>query len=83
MQLDNSHVQLVDIYGIIGTQQVNTLEHLGVSFKWSVYSPTKKSEMLEAERAKDEMRDIMSRMIGAEIRYPVWAIGSGNHYLDF
>ncbi len=25
--------------------------------------------MLEAERAKDEMRDIMSRMIGAEIRY--------------
>jgi len=69
MQLDNSHVQLVDIYGIIGTQQVNTLEHLGVSFKWSVYSPTKKSEMLEAERAKDEMRDIMSRMIGAEIRY--------------
>jgi len=25
--------------------------------------------MLEAERAKDEMRDIMSRMVGAEIRY--------------
>lgn len=25
--------------------------------------------MLEAERAKDELRDIMSRMIGAEIRY--------------
>ena len=34
-----------------------------------MYSPTKKSEILEAERAKDEMRDIMSRMIGAEIRY--------------
>ncbi|MEK7571531.1 MAG: hypothetical protein AAB553_04615 [Patescibacteria group bacterium] len=32
-------------------------------------SPTKKAEILEAERAKDEMRDIMSRMIGAEIRY--------------
>ena len=69
MQLEENGVQLVDIYGVIGTQQVNTLEHLGVSFDWSVYSPTKKSEMLEAERAKDEMRDIMSRMIGAEIRY--------------
>ena len=69
MQLDKCGVQLVDIYGVIGKQQVNTLEHLGVAFKWSVYSPTKKSEMLEAERAKDEMRDIMSRMIGAEIRY--------------
>lgn len=69
MQLEKNKVRLVDIYGIIGQQQVNTLEHLGVSFNWSVYSPTKKSEILEAERAKDEMRDIMSRMIGAEIRY--------------
>lgn len=69
MQLEMNGVRLVDIYGVIGQLQVNTLEHLGVSFKWSVYSPTKKSEMLEAERAKDEMRDIMSRMIGAEIRY--------------
>lgn len=69
MQLEQNDVRLVDIYGVIGAQQINTLEHLGVAFKWSVYSPTKKAEMLEAERAKDEMRDIMSRMIGAEIRY--------------
>lgn len=69
MQLEKYGVKLVDIYGVISSQKVNTLEHLGVSFDWSVYSPTKKSELLEAERAKDEMRDIMSRMIGAEIRY--------------
>ncbi len=69
MQLTKYGVKLVDIYGIIGTQDINTLEHLGVKYDWSVYSPTKKSEILEAERAKDEMRDIMSRMIGAEIRY--------------
>ncbi len=68
-QLDHYGVKLVDIYGIIGSQKVNTLEHLGVEFPWSVYSPTKKSEILEAERSKDELRDIMSRMIGAEIRY--------------
>jgi len=69
MQLTQYGVKLVDIYGIIGNQEVNTLEHLGVEFPWSVYSPTKKSEILEAERAKDEIRDILSRMIGAEIRY--------------
>lgn len=69
MQLEKYGVKLVDIYGVISSQKVNTLEHLGVSFDWSVYSPTKKAEILEAERAKDEMRDIMSRMIGAEIRY--------------
>lgn len=69
MQLTRYGVKLIDIYGIIGNQEVNTLGHLGIEFPWSVYSPTKKSEILEAERAKDEIRDILSRMIGAEIRY--------------
>jgi DNA invertase Pin-like site-specific DNA recombinase len=68
-QLDDCNVSLVDIYGVIGNQKINTLEHLGVKYKWSEYSPTKKSEMLEAERAKDEVRDIQTRMIGAQIRY--------------
>ena len=68
-QLDHGGVRLVDLYGIIGTQKVNTLEHLGVSYSWSVYDPTKNSEILEAERASDEKRDIMSRLMGAEIRY--------------
>jgi site-specific DNA recombinase len=69
MQLDKAGVRLMDIYGIIGTHKVNTLEHLGVSYPWSVYDPTKNSELLEAERAHDEKRDIMSRMIGAQVRY--------------
>lgn len=68
-QLDDCGVSLVDIYGIISSQKINTLEHLGVKYKWSEYSPTKKSEILEAERAKDEVRDIQTRMIGAQIRY--------------
>src|SRR6185369_8035630 len=58
-----------DIYGVISDRRVNTLDYLGVEYKWSMYSPSKKAEILEAERANDEMRDIMSRMIGAEIRY--------------
>lgn len=68
-QLVKYEVKLIDIYGIISNQEVNTLEHLGMEYDWSVYSPTKKSEILEAERAKDEIRDILTRMIGAEIRY--------------
>lgn len=68
-QLDACGVSLVDVYGIIGGQKINTLEHLGVKYKWSEFSPTKKAELLEAERAKDEVRDIQTRMIGAQIRY--------------
>jgi hypothetical protein len=69
LQLERISVSLVDIYGVISTQRVNTLEHLGLQYKWSEYSPSQKTEYLEAERAKDELRDILSRMIGAEVRY--------------
>ena len=69
MQLEKYGVKLVDIYGVISQQKVNTLEHLRVKYRWSEYSPSQKMEFLEAERAKDELRDIMSRMIGAEVRY--------------
>ncbi len=68
-QLDPHNVDLVDIYGVISNIKVNTLEHLGVKYDWSEISPSRKTELLEAERAKDEIRDIMSRMIGAQIRY--------------
>lgn len=68
-QLDRCGVTLVDTYGVISNEQVNTLAHLGQQYKWSTYSPSRKSEMLEAERSKDEVRDILSRVIGAEIRY--------------
>lgn len=68
-QLTTMGIALEDMYGVIGKIQVNTLEHTGFKYYWSEFNPTQKSEYLEAERAKDEMRDIMSRMIGAEIRY--------------
>ena len=68
-QLDESGVKLIDIYGVISGQTVNTLDHLDVEYSWSKYSPTKKTEILEAERSKDEVRDILSRLIGSEIRY--------------
>lgn len=64
-----SGVQFVDVYGVIGTSNVNTLDHLGIEYEWSNYSPTWITELLEAERAKGEVRDILTRMIGAEIRY--------------
>ena len=68
-QLDDLKVELVDIYGVVGAAKVNTLEHVGFKYRWSEYTPSRKTELLEAERANDELRDILSRMIGSEIRY--------------
>ena len=68
-QLDKLGVILIDTFGIIDSRRVNTLEHTGFKYYWSDYSPSFKSEILEAEHSKDELRDIMTRMIGAQIRY--------------
>ena len=37
-QLDQIEVSLVDNYGIISQQRLNTLDHLGVKYIWSEYS---------------------------------------------
>jgi site-specific DNA recombinase len=68
-QLEPRGVHLEDMYGVISNAKINTLEHLGMEYKWSVTTPSRKTELLEAERAKDEVRDILTRMIGSEIRY--------------
>src|ERR1039458_2274093 len=68
-QLGPHDVELVDIHGIISNIKINTLDHLGMEYRWSKFSPSRKSELLEAERANDEVRDILTRMIGSEIRY--------------
>src|SRR5690606_33008481 len=53
-QLDALDIALVDIYGVVSHQKVNTLDHLGFKYRWSEYSPSRKTELLEAERANDE-----------------------------
>lgn len=68
-QLAKYGVDVIDVYGVISQQKVNTLEHLGIKYKWSEYSPSFITELLEAERAKSEERDILTRLISAEIRY--------------
>ena len=62
-------VILIDARGVIGTKEINTLESLGLKYKWSVYSPTWVTELLEAEKNKEEVRVSQTRMIGAAIRY--------------
>lgn len=65
-RLEKLGVTVVDSYGVIQPKQ-NTLDHLGIAYDWSVYAPSETAEMLEAHRGKQEVRDILTRMIGAEI----------------
>ncbi len=65
-ELEGMGVWLIDSYGIIQPNQ-NTLAHLGVEFPWSMYSPSKASELMEAHRGEREVTDILTRMIGAEV----------------
>ena len=69
MQLAKYGVHTIDTLGVISNQQVNTLGHLDVEFSWSKFNPSWITELLESERYKAELRDILTRMIGAEINY--------------
>ncbi|MEK7720708.1 MAG: recombinase family protein, partial [Bacteroidota bacterium] len=68
-KLAKGGIQLVDAYGVVGFKEINTLEYLNLKYDWSVFSPTTANELAEAERSKDEVRIILTRMIGAEVNY--------------
>ena len=67
-ELAKNGIECIDIYGII-QPPINTLAHLGMQFPWSMVSPSENAEILEANRAKQEVSTILTRMIGAEIGY--------------
>ncbi len=66
-RIEDLGVNLVDSYGLIQPKQ-NTLDHFGFEYHWSVYAPSEMAEIMEAQRSKQEVRDILTRMIGAEIK---------------
>lgn len=68
-ELEKLGVSIIDSQGVI-QQKKNTLEHLGgeQAYKWSLYSPSEAGEMLETYKGKVEVRDILTRLIGAEIQ---------------
>ena len=41
-QLTRLGIALEDMYGVIGKQQINTLEHTGFKYYWSEFNPTQK-----------------------------------------
>ncbi len=61
-------VQILDAYGTIQPER-NTLEHLGIEYEWSRFSPSEAAEISEAQKGKTDARDILTRLVGAEIGY--------------
>ena len=64
-ELKKRGVRMRDVAGIIQPDK-NTMENLGLEYKWSHYSPSGTQELLEADRAKDNKRDMLTRMVGQE-----------------
>ncbi len=68
-QLAKYGVQLIDVAGVISPEVKNTLDTYGIEYKWSKYNPSHMAEIIEAEKAYDDIRTILTRLIGSEIRY--------------
>lgn len=60
-------VEIIDSTGIIQPKS-NTLEHLGMEFNWSKFSPSAIAEMVVADTAQAEKRNILTRTIGSQIQ---------------
>lgn len=60
-------VEIVDSYGIIQPAR-NTLADLGFEYEWSRSSPSEIAEIVVATSAKHEVTNILTRLIGQEIR---------------
>lgn len=66
-QLHKRGVILRDAMGVI-QQSINTLEHLGFEYPWSVVSPSRTAEVMQAEYANIEVGQILTRTIGQQIK---------------
>lgn len=66
-QLLKRGVQLRDSMGTI-QKSVNTLEHVGFEYDWSVVSPNRTTEVMQAEHANIEINHILTRTIGQQIK---------------
>lgn len=65
-KFDKLGIRLIDSMGII-QENKNTLEHLGIEYEWSRHKPNGMAEILMADMASTEVRNILSRTIGAQI----------------
>ena len=65
-RLEHFGVKIVDANGVIQPSK-NTLEHLGVEYDWSRIHPSEITELVLAQQGKNEVNQILTRMIGAEI----------------
>ena len=59
-------VDLIDTAGIIQEKR-NSLEERGFKYDWSEYFPSETNEFLEAQNGKDDIRKLLTKLIGAEI----------------
>ncbi|MEK7539607.1 MAG: recombinase family protein, partial [Patescibacteria group bacterium] len=60
-------VEMIDSYGVIQPTK-NTLEDLGFEYSWSKFRSSEITEVVLATTAKQEITNILTRMIGQEIR---------------
>ncbi len=58
-------VNIVDSRGIIQPER-NTLDHLGLEYEWSKYSPSEAAEILAAITANQELRNMLTRMVAKQ-----------------
>ena len=66
-KLSSFGVQMVDSVGLI-QPVANSMEHYDLLYSWSKYSPSDMTENIKADSAKEDRRNILTRLIGSEVK---------------
>ncbi|PIY79392.1 MAG: hypothetical protein COY81_02955 [Candidatus Pacebacteria bacterium CG_4_10_14_0_8_um_filter_43_12] len=63
------NVELIDTEGFVDDKIENTLEHLDVSYPWSIVRPSRRRAIDKSEEARENREKILKLLLGAEIMY--------------
>ncbi|MCL2110189.1 recombinase family protein [Microgenomates group bacterium] len=68
-KLANEGIAICDAAGVISEETINTMEKWDLEYKWSVFGKSEGQEGSEADKWKDNKRDVLTQLIGAEAYY--------------
>jgi len=70
-QFDVCGTTLIDTEGVIGGKKINTLEHIGLEYDFSIQNPSEEIERQKADEAHSRRDEILARLLGASGRYTI------------
>lgn len=68
-QFESCGTTIIDTEGVIGGKKINTLDHIGLEYDFSILNPSEGQEKQKADEAHSDRNRTLLRLLGASGRY--------------